>query len=65
MLRFIKSSKNSDLFATVASFSAASRLMRTDIAIFLSVSGLPDPSRRPPRFDGSLFIALLIIFATP
>jgi hypothetical protein len=61
MLRFISSSRNSDLFATVASLSAASRLMRTDSETFLSVLGLPDPSRGPPRCRCTRFCSLFVM----
>ena len=61
MLRFINVSMNSDLFFTVASLSAASRLMRTDSETFLSVLGLPDPSRGPPRCRCTLSCSLFIM----
>ena len=61
MLRFISSSRNSDLLATVASLSAASWLIRNETAIFLSVLGLPDPSRGPPRCRCTLSCSLFIM----
>lgn len=62
MLRFISSSRNSDLLATVASLSAASWLMRNETAIFLSVLGLPDPSRGPPLLLFSIIVHMLLSY---